>query len=97
MERKNGIYIDDTYHAACKVEYQLCNLSNSQLTCCIILLKKLVQKGRERKKPNSGNEPKETKKSRKETPYSFVENAHIFIYIFADCRLARYARGVEQR
>ena len=39
------IYIDETYHAASKVEYQLYNRSNSQLTHLIILLKKKTDVG----------------------------------------------------
>ena len=35
---KNGIYMDETYilYAACKVEYQRCNQSNSKLTYFVI-------------------------------------------------------------
>ena len=48
-----------------------------------------MQKGRERKKFNSGKDAIESKKVRKEAQ----ENEHVF----ADCRLARYARGAERR
>ena len=33
------IYIDETYYAACKVEYQLCNQSNSQLAYFLNFMK----------------------------------------------------------